>query len=104
MAHTLIAAQTDAVSTKAEFAVVDVPATLFAVGLAGGEEADIFVSPDHGTTWATLGMDEGDGTPAVVTLTATRTAFVITSPMHLGVTKDSSTGAAGVYLSDLTDT
>lgn len=104
MAHTLISAQTGAVSTKAEFAVVDVPATLLATGLAGAEEADIFISPDQGTTWATLGMEEGTGTPAVVTLTATRTAFVIEAPMYIGVTKDASTGAAGVFLSDLTDT
>lgn len=105
MAHTLIAPTEDAVTTKAEFSVVDVPATLLATGLAGGVEVDISISSDQGTTWATLGMEEGNGTPAVITLTATRTAFVIQSPMYIGVVKDASPGsAAGVFLSDLTDT
>lgn len=101
MAHTLISAQTDAVSTKAPFRVVDVPAMVFASNLAGAEEVDLFVSPDDGTTWITLGLEEGDGTPAAVTLTATRTAFIIHSPMYLGVTKDATVGAAGVFLSDI---
>ena len=104
MAHTLIAATTAAVATKAEFRVEHYPATLMAVGLAGAEEADIFISPDNGTTWATLGAEDGSGTPKVVTLTATRTAFVIQSPMYIGVTKDSSTGAAGVFIADDIDT
>jgi len=104
MAHTLIAAVTGAVATKAEFNVIDLPATLMATGLAGGEEADIFISPDQGTTWATLGAEDGSGTPKVITLTATRTAFPILSPMYIGVTKDSSSAAAGVFIADSRDT
>lgn len=104
MALTLITATTDAVSTKAEYVCHSPPATVFAVGLAGAEEADLFISPDNGTTWQALGLEEGDGSPGLVTLTATRTAFTINSPMYLGVTKDASVGAAGVYVSDREET
>lgn len=99
MAHTLIAAQTDAVVVKAAFAVHRVPATLFAVGLAGAEECDIYISPDQGTTWTELDKDS-----AVVKLTHADSSFSIQSPMHLGVLKDATVAAAGVYLSDSIDT
>ncbi len=100
MAKTLITATTSAVTSKASYSVCKPPVTVFAVGLAGAETCSFYISPDHGTTWQTLGMEEGDGTPAALTLTATRTAVKIDFPCYLGVTKAATTGAAGVYVAD----
>lgn len=100
MAYTLISAQTDAVATKAGFAVRKVPATLFATGLAGVEECDIFISEDEGATWTVLSTAEAGGASAARKLIVGQMAFEITSHMYIGVTKDATVGAAGVFLSD----
>ena len=94
--QTLIEAQTDAVSTQAPFQVTrdNLPVTLMAVGLAGSEECDLYFSHDEGTTWTLLRDKDGN----VLKLTATVTSLAIDSPILLGVTKDASVGAAGVYV------
>lgn len=100
MAYTLITAVTDAVATKAGFAVREVPATLFATGLAAAEECDIFISPDEGANWIALSGHDFAGGVEPKKLVATKISYEILTPMYIGVTKDATVAAAGVYLSD----
>lgn len=95
MAHTIISSQTAAVSTVQSIRVSHVPATLFATGLAGAEECDLYISPDAGATWEVLDKDSSP-----VTLTAVNSSYSIQSPMLLGVKKDATSAASGIYLSD----
>jgi len=90
----LIAQQTDAVTTEAPFKVTQdrVPCTILADNLAGSEEVDFYFSIDGGTTWELLQVD---GSPVV--LTATDNAKTFYGPLHIGVRKDSTAGACGVY-------
>lgn len=90
----LIAATTSAVATKAPYKITQdrVPTTIIADNLAGAEEVDIFFSIDAGATWQTLQV-EG----SAVKLTATDNAKTFYGPMLIGVVKDSTAGACGVY-------
>lgn len=94
MAVEIIAATTSAVTVKARIRVTEVPSTIIADNLATTEECDLFFSVDNGTTWKTL---QEDGAPTV--LTATNNAVAIYSPMLIGITKDATAGACGVYQS-----
>ena len=93
--QTLIPAATDAETTQkvAKIRQEALPATLFATGLAGVEVATVFISPDGGGTFEA--MFQG-GT--AVELTATNNIISINSPMTIGVTKDATASAAGVFL------
>lgn len=92
---TLILAQTAAVTTTAEFPVVqkNLPATLSATNLAGSESVAVLFSVDGGTTFEPLSQDGSD-----LTLTATKNSLAITSPLLLGVTKSATAAASGVFI------
>ena len=96
--QTLISARTAAVvnPNEAKYQVTSnrVPCSLIADGLAGAEEVDIFFSVDNGTTWVTLTVDG-----SVVVLTATDTAKTFYGPRMIGVLKDATAAACGVYMS-----
>ena len=92
---TIIGETTDAVSTTAEFPVVQkmLPATISATNLAGAETVAILFSVDGGATFEPLAQDGTD-----LELTATSNVFTIQSPMMLGVTKSATVGASGVFI------
>lgn len=92
---TLISPTTSAVTTKAKFQVTrdNLPVTISAPGLATTEECDIYYSQDGGTTWSLL-YDDG----SAVVLTATKTAISVYAPILLGVVKDATASAVGVYV------
>lgn len=94
MVMTLISAQTDEVATKARFPITQdrVPTTIIADNLAGAEEVDFYFSIDDGATWALLYVDG-----SAVVLTATDNAKTFYGPMLIGVVKDETAGACGVY-------
>lgn len=94
--QTLIEETTSAVTTPAFVKVTQdmVPATLIASGLATTEEAQVLVSVDDGVTNQEV-LQEG----TTVVLTATDTVKSINSPMMVGVTKDATVAAGGVFLS-----
>lgn len=94
MAVEIIPAQTDAVTVQARIRVTEVPATIIADNLAGAEECDLYFSVDDGANWVTL---QEDGSPTK--LTAVNNAIAVYSPMLIGVTKDATAGACGVYQS-----
>ena len=93
----LIAPVTGAVGSGAEapFPVTQdrLPCTILADGLATTEEVQLSWSIDGGTTWVPL-LQGG----AAIVLTATINAVPITSPMLIGVTKDATAAACGVYV------
>ena len=95
-AITVIPKQTDAVTDTRFIALRkdQVPATIMANDLAGSEEVDIFFSPDGGETFDTA-FQEG----SAVVLTATANLLTIESPVHLGVQKDATVAAVGVFVS-----
>ena len=90
----LISATTDAVSTKAPYKITQdrVPVTIVADNLAGSEEVDFYFSIDAGANWVLLQVD---GSPVV--LTATDNAKTFFGPMLIGVVKDATASACGVY-------
>lgn len=93
--QTLIEPTTAAVS---QIAFVDVtqdmvPATIIATGLAGVEETQVLVSVDDGAT-SQAAIQEG----TTIVLTVTDTVKSVNSPMMIGVTKDATVGASGVFL------
>ena len=91
----IIKEQTGAVTAVAEFAVMQrmLPATLFATGLAGAETVEVLFSVDGGATFEELSQDGAD-----LTLTATANVFNIQSPLLLGVKKDATIAAGGVFI------
>ena len=93
--HELIAPTTDAVATHVTFPIEQrfLPASIFATGLAGVEEVDLFFSVDNGVTFLAA---QQDGSP--VTLSLTNNEQSIVAPIFLGITKDATVSAAGVYL------
>lgn len=93
--QTLILPTQSAVATPAFVDVTQamVPATLIATGLATTEEAQVLISVDDGATNQAV---QQEGTTVV--LTATDTVKSINSPMMVGVTKDSTVAAGGVFL------
>ena len=95
-ALTLIPKQTAAVTDTKVIAIKQnqVPATIMANDLAGSEEVDIFFSPDGGDSFATA-FQEG----SAIVLTATANILTIESPVHLGVQKDATVAAVGVFVS-----
>ena len=64
-----------------------------ATNLAGAETVEIMFSVDGGTTFEELAQDGAD-----LTLTATANTLAITSPLLLGVKKDATVAAAGVFV------
>lgn len=92
---TLIPEQTDAVTTPAAQQVqpIDLPSTIFATNLAGSEEVDILFSVDGGDSFEPLSQDG-----SALKLTSTSNTFAIVSPMLLGVTKDATASASGVFV------
>jgi len=90
----LIPQQTAAEATQKPYKITAdrVPTTILADNLAGAEEVDFYFSIDGGTTWKVLQVD---GSPVV--LTATDNAKTFFGPMLIGVTKDATAGACGVY-------
>lgn len=70
-----------------------VPATLIATNLVSAEEAQVLVSVDDGATTQPA-IQEG----TTVLLTATDNVKSVNSPMMIGVTKDATVSAAGVFL------
>lgn len=93
---TLIEPTTAAVTTTVFHAIQgeDVPATLIVQGLAGAEEVDIVISVDNGATSATAFQDG-----AAIVLTATDNTLAINSAMRIGVLKDATLAATGVFIS-----
>ncbi len=93
---TLIPEQTGVVTTPVFNEIVggDTPATLIATGLAGVEEVDVLISVDNGVSNQPV-VQEG----TTVKLTVTNNTVTINSPMTVGVIKDTTVGAAGVFLS-----
>lgn len=90
----IIAAQTGAVATQKPYKITQdrVPTTIIADNLAGAEEVDIYFSVDAGATWVLLYVDD-----VAVVLTATANAKTFYGPMLIGVLKDATAGACGVY-------
>ena len=90
----LIAAATGAVVTQVPYKITEdrVPTTIIADNLAGAEEVDIYFSVDAGTTWHLLYVDD-----VAVVLTATYNAKTFYGPIMIGVLKDATAGACGVY-------
>jgi hypothetical protein len=93
--QTLISPQTAAVTAKAMFKITDarIPCTLIANNLASAEEVDVYFSVDGGATWVLM---QSGGT--AVKLTATTPYVTFTTPMTIGVVKDATAGACGVYM------
>jgi outer membrane lipoprotein SlyB len=93
-AQVLIEPTTSAVTTPAFIQVVQkmIPGTLIADGLATTEEVQILISIDDGDTNRAV-QQEG----SVLVLTATDFVKTINSPMTVGVTKDATVGATGVF-------
>ncbi len=93
--QTLIALATGAETDVKEAKIIQdqVPATLIARGLAGVEVVPVLFSTDNGATFENV--FEGG---SQVTLTATNKTFTINSPIHIGVTKPTTAGNAGVFL------
>ena len=91
----LIAPVTGAVVAKAPFQITQdrCPVTILADGLATTEEVDLYWSIDGGTTWVLL---QQGGAPIV--LDATNNAVKIDHPMLIGVVKDATAAACGVYV------
>ena len=69
-----------------------VPCTISANLLAGTEEVNFYYSIDAGTTWVLMQVED---TPAVLTATYNLKTFY--GPIMLGVLKDATDGACGVY-------
>lgn len=69
------------------------PATLFVTNLAGVEEVDIFISQDAGLTFQASAQDG-----SLVTMSLLNNTLSINSPMRIGVTKDATVSASGVFL------
>lgn len=92
---TLIPEQTGAVTTPAKHQVqpLEVPATIFATNLAGSETVDILFSVDGGQTFEPLSQDGSD-----LKLTSTTNTFAIISPMLIGVTKEATISASGIFI------
>ena len=92
---TLISGRTAAVTTAVGFQAQQkfIPATLMATNLAGSESVAVLYSVDGGLTFEPLSQDGAD-----LTLTATANTFAIVSPLHLGVTKTSTSGLGGVFV------
>lgn len=90
----LIPQQTAAETTQQKYKITAdrCPTTIMADNLAGAEEVDIYFSVDGGTTWETLFVDG-----LAVKLTATDNAKTFFGPMLIGVTKDATAGACGVF-------
>lgn len=95
-AQTLIEPTTDVVVTIAFVDVTQamVPATLIATNLVSAEEAQVLVTTDDGATSQAV-TQEG----VTVVLTATDAVKSVNSPMKIGVTKDATVSASGVFLS-----
>ena len=93
--QTLIPAATAAETTEkiAKIRQEALPATLFATGLAGSEKAVVSISPDGGATFVEV-QQEG----VAIELTAINNTISINSPMTIGVTKEATVSAAGVFL------
>lgn len=96
MAITLLAATTSATQSDdfAAFEANTLPATFIQNGLAGSEAGDIQISHDGGITFQDLYVN---GTKQ--SLTATNTAITVYGPGIYRVDKDSSSGAAGIFVS-----
>ena len=92
---TLILEQTAVVTTPAAQQVqpLDLPSTIFATNLAGSEEVDVLFSIDGGLTFEPLSQDGAD-----LKLTETTNTYTIVSPLLLGVTKDATASASGVFI------
>lgn len=90
----LIAAATGAVVTQVPYKVNQdrIPTTIVADNLAGAEEVDLYFSIDRGANWIVLNVD---GSPVV--LTATDNAKTFYGPLYIGILKDATAGACGVY-------
>lgn len=92
-AVTLVSPTTSAdTSAKVALDPTQVPMMVFATGLAGAEAVTVKISPDDGTTPATLYQNG-----SAVTLTATNTAIVLDAPGTYSFAKSSTAGASGLY-------
>ncbi len=94
-AQTLIAETTDVVTAPVfvDVTLNMIPATLIGTNLAAAEEAQVLVSVDDGAN-SQAAQQEG----STVVLTATDSVKSINSPMMIGVTKDATVSASGVFL------
>jgi len=92
---TLIEPTTSAVTTVVPYAVDQrfLPGSIFAPDLAGSEAVQVLYSIDNGENF--VAAQEGG---SAVTLTETNNEQIILGPVLLGVTKDATVSAVGVFV------
>lgn len=96
-AETIIPKQTAAVTTAKIVRILDhkeIPATIFARDLAGGETVTIEISEDDGVSGGSVLQD---GSTVELNATSNNT-FSVNSPMTLRITKSITVSAVGVFI------